>query len=68
MPKMDSTLLPPFEQLSPTNRGPVLSVFIFICLTITFIIVFVKLFSSLYFKQRRSGVNIPIWIGLVCVP
>ncbi|KAL6239537.1 hypothetical protein BDW75DRAFT_227166 [Aspergillus navahoensis] len=56
--------LPPFQQLSRDNHGPIITL-VSVCLLIVAVIsVLAKLGCAIYFNQRRTAVNTPIWAAL----
>ncbi|KAJ5773968.1 hypothetical protein N7457_008864 [Penicillium paradoxum] len=54
-----------FQALSSDNRGAIITLTSVSLLIATTIFVLAKLGSVLYFKQRRTAVNTPIWVALV---
>lgn len=54
-----------FETLSSDNRGAIITLTSVSLLIVATIFVFAKLGSVIYFKQRRTAVNTPIWVALV---
>ncbi|KAL4917738.1 hypothetical protein BDW62DRAFT_201525 [Aspergillus aurantiobrunneus] len=55
----------PFQVLSTDNRGPLVTLVSVSLLIVAVIFVLAKFGSALYFKQRRTAVNTPIWIALI---
>ncbi|PLB48980.1 integral membrane protein [Aspergillus steynii IBT 23096] len=55
----------PFLVLSDDNHGPLVTLVSVAFLIATIIFVAAKFVSAIYFKQRQTIVNTPIWIGLV---
>ncbi|KAL5338953.1 hypothetical protein BJX70DRAFT_365131 [Aspergillus crustosus] len=55
----------PFQVLSSDNRGPIITLVSVSLLIVAIIFVLAKFGTAIYFKQRRSAVNTPIWIALV---
>ncbi|PWY76003.1 hypothetical protein BO94DRAFT_499330 [Aspergillus sclerotioniger CBS 115572] len=55
----------PFETLSEDDHGPIITLVSVALLITAIIFVAAKLGSVLYFKQRRSAVNTPVWLALV---
>ncbi|KAL4993813.1 hypothetical protein BDV10DRAFT_178165 [Aspergillus recurvatus] len=56
--------LPPFQKLSRDNHGPIITLVSVCLLIVAVIFVLAKLGSAVYFKQRRTAVNTPIWAAL----
>ncbi|CAI7569464.1 unnamed protein product [Penicillium pancosmium] len=54
-----------FLTVSNDNRGAIITVTSVAFLIVAIIFVLAKFGSAIYFKQRRSAVNIPIWIALI---
>ncbi|KAJ5539519.1 hypothetical protein N7513_007851 [Penicillium frequentans] len=54
-----------FEAISSNNRGAIITLSSVSLLIVTIIFVLAKLGSVVYFKQRRTAVNTPIWVALV---
>lgn len=54
-----------FLTVSSDNRGAIITVTSVAFLIVAIIFVLAKFGSAIYFKQRRSAVNIPIWIALI---
>ncbi|KAL4904659.1 hypothetical protein BDW74DRAFT_27352 [Aspergillus multicolor] len=57
--------LTPFQQLSTDNRGPIVTLVSVCLLIVAVIFVLAKFGSAIYFKQRRTAVNTPIWVALI---
>ncbi|RDW72596.1 uncharacterized protein DSM5745_07768 [Aspergillus mulundensis] len=57
--------LSPFQQLSSDNRGPIVTLVSVCLLIVAVIFVLAKFGSAIYFKQRRTAVNTPIWVALI---
>ncbi|PYI01626.1 hypothetical protein BO78DRAFT_455712 [Aspergillus sclerotiicarbonarius CBS 121057] len=55
----------PFETLSDDNHGPIITLVSVALLITAILFVAAKLGSVMYFKQRRSAVNTPVWLALV---
>ncbi|KAL3469715.1 hypothetical protein BJX99DRAFT_65345 [Aspergillus californicus] len=53
-----------FQVLTSDNRGPIITLVSVSFLIVAILFVIAKLGSVLYFKQRRTAVNTPIWIAL----
>ncbi|KAL4962469.1 uncharacterized protein BDV14DRAFT_178372 [Aspergillus stella-maris] len=54
-----------FHGLSGDNHGPIITLVSVSLLIVAVIFVLAKFGSALYFKQRRTAVNTPIWIALI---
>ena len=54
-----------FHGLSGDNRGPIITLVSVSLLIVAVIFVLAKFGSALYFKQRRTAVNTPIWVALI---
>jgi hypothetical protein len=54
-----------FQALSSDNRGSIITLTSVSLLIVAIIFVLAKLSSVIYFKQRRTTVNTPIWVALV---
>ncbi|KAJ5792529.1 uncharacterized protein N7503_008507 [Penicillium pulvis] len=54
-----------FEAISSDNRGAIITLTSVSLLIVAIIFVLAKLASVVYFKQRRTAVNTPIWVALV---
>lgn len=54
-----------FQALSSDNRGAIILLTSVSLLVAAIIFVFAKLSSVIYFKQRRTAANTPIWIALI---
>ncbi|KXG51261.1 uncharacterized protein PGRI_095220 [Penicillium griseofulvum] len=54
-----------FQPLSSDNRGAIITLTSVALLIVAIIFVLAKIGSVIYFKQRRTAVNTPIWIALV---
>lgn len=54
-----------FQVLSGDNRGPLITLVSVSFLIVAIIFVFAKVGSAIYFKQRRTALNTPVWIALV---
>ncbi|KAJ5916859.1 hypothetical protein N7504_000874 [Penicillium tannophilum] len=54
-----------FEAITSDNRGAIITLTSVSLLIVAIIFVLAKLGSVLYFKQRRTAVNTPIWVALV---
>ncbi|KAJ5481874.1 hypothetical protein N7475_000686 [Penicillium sp. IBT 31633x] len=54
-----------FQALSSDNRGTIITLTSVSLLIVAIIFVLAKFGSVIYFKQRRTAVNTPIWIALV---
>ncbi|RAL03343.1 uncharacterized protein BO80DRAFT_350106 [Aspergillus ibericus CBS 121593] len=54
----------PFETLSDDNHGAIITLVSVALLITAIIFVAAKLGSVMYFKQRRSAVNTPVWLAL----
>ncbi|KAF4213152.1 hypothetical protein CNMCM6805_010068 [Aspergillus fumigatiaffinis] len=61
----EPSLLPPLGQITPNNHGAIVSLFTFIFLSCTVIVVLAKIASMLYLKRSVPSVDIPIWICMV---
>ncbi|KAJ5514832.1 hypothetical protein N7463_004384 [Penicillium fimorum] len=61
---MDIPRKPAFQPLSGDNRGTILTLISIPLLLVTIIFVLAKLSSVIYFKQRRTTANTPIWIAV----
>lgn len=55
----------PFQVLSDENHGPLVTLVSVTFLIATVIFVAAKVASAIYFNQRQTFVNTPIWIALV---
>lgn len=55
----------PFQVLSGSNRGPLITLVSITFLIVAIIFVLAKIGSAIYFKQRRTALNTPVWIALV---
>lgn len=55
----------PFQVISGDNRGPLITLVSVSFLIVAIIFVFAKVGSAIYFKQRRTALNTPVWIALV---
>ncbi|KAL4781547.1 hypothetical protein BJX76DRAFT_359752 [Aspergillus varians] len=55
----------PFQVLSGDNRGPLIVLISVPLLIVAIIAVLAKFGSAIYFKQRRTAVNTPIWVALI---
>ncbi|CAI7631847.1 unnamed protein product [Penicillium manginii] len=55
----------PFLTISSDNRGAIITVTSIAFLIVAIIFVLAKFGSAIYFKQRRSAVNLPIWSALI---
>ncbi|KAL4883383.1 hypothetical protein BJY04DRAFT_184537 [Aspergillus karnatakaensis] len=55
----------PFQIISHDNRGPIITLVSVSLLIVAIIFVLAKFGSAIYFKQRRSAVNTPIWVALL---
>lgn len=60
-----STQSRPFQVLSDDNHGVLITIVSVSFLIATVIFVAAKFGSVVYFKQRRTAVNTPIWVALV---
>ncbi|KAK1140015.1 hypothetical protein N8T08_010924 [Aspergillus melleus] len=60
-----SDSLAPFQVLSDDNHGPLVTLVSVAFLIATIIFVVAKFVSAIYFKQRQTIVNMPIWIGVI---
>lgn len=54
-----------FQVLSSDNRGTIITLTSVSLLIVAIIFVLAKFGSAIYFKQRRTAVNTPIWIALI---
>ncbi|OKO92650.1 hypothetical protein PENSUB_12635 [Penicillium subrubescens] len=54
-----------FQALSSNNRGTLITLTSVSLLIVAIIFVLAKFGSAIYFKQRRTAVNTPIWAALV---
>lgn len=54
-----------FEAITSDNRGAIITLTSVSLLIVAIIFVLAKLGSVVYFKQRRTAVNTPIWVALV---
>ncbi|KAL4938918.1 hypothetical protein BDV06DRAFT_231451 [Aspergillus oleicola] len=54
-----------FHDLSGDNRGPIITLVSVSLLIVAVIFVLAKFGSAVYFKQRRTAVNMPIWVALI---
>ncbi|KAJ5385293.1 hypothetical protein N7517_003204 [Penicillium concentricum] len=54
-----------FQALSSDNRGSIITVVSVPLLIVTIIFVLAKLSSVIYFKQRRTTANTPIWVAVI---
>ncbi|KAL4958114.1 hypothetical protein BDW69DRAFT_154670 [Aspergillus filifer] len=54
-----------FHGLSGDNRGPIITLVSVSLLIVAVIFVLAKFGSAIYFKQRRTAVNTPIWVALI---
>ncbi|OJJ55951.1 hypothetical protein ASPSYDRAFT_182875 [Aspergillus sydowii CBS 593.65] len=54
-----------FQVLSGDNRGPLITLVSVSFLIVAIIFVFAKVGSAIYFKQRRTALNTPVWIALI---
>ncbi|OQE29407.1 hypothetical protein PENSTE_c002G08450 [Penicillium steckii] len=54
-----------FQALTSDNRGTIITLTSVSFLIVAIIFVLAKFGSAIYFKQRRTAVNIPIWAALV---
>ncbi|CAG8117153.1 unnamed protein product [Penicillium nalgiovense] len=54
-----------FQALSSDNRGGIITLTSVSLLIVAIIFVLAKLGSVIYFKQRRTAVNTPIWVALI---
>ncbi|KAJ5938230.1 hypothetical protein N7454_004572 [Penicillium verhagenii] len=54
-----------FEALSSDNRGAIITLTSVSLLIVAIIFVLAKFGSAIYFKQRRTAVNTPIWLALI---
>jgi hypothetical protein len=54
-----------FQALSSDNRGTLITLTSVSLLIVAIIFVLAKFGSAIYFKQRRTAVNTPIWAALV---
>lgn len=54
-----------FQALSSDNRGTIITLTSVSLLIVAIIFVLAKFSSVIYFKQRRTAVNTPIWAALV---
>ncbi|KAL4977898.1 hypothetical protein BDW66DRAFT_26820 [Aspergillus desertorum] len=57
--------LPQFQKLSSDDRGPIVTLVSVCLLIVAVIFVLAKFGSAIYFKQRRTAVNTPIWAALI---
>ncbi|KAE8138693.1 hypothetical protein BDV38DRAFT_281990 [Aspergillus pseudotamarii] len=55
----------PFQVLSSVNRGASITLTSVSLLIVAIIFVAAKFGSAIYFKQRRTAVNTPIWVALI---
>ncbi|OGM51264.1 integral membrane protein [Aspergillus bombycis] len=55
-----------FQALSSENRGTIITLTSVSLLIVAIIFVAAKFGSAIYFKQRRTAVNTPIWAALIC--
>ncbi|KAI9042716.1 uncharacterized protein KD926_005044 [Aspergillus affinis] len=60
-----SESLAPFQILSDDNHGPLVTLVSVAFLIATIIFAVAKFASAIYFKQRQTLVNTPIWIGVI---
>ncbi|KAF4230410.1 hypothetical protein CNMCM6457_005986 [Aspergillus fumigatiaffinis] len=61
----EPSLLPPLGQITPNNHGAIVSLFTFIFLSCTVVVVLAKIASMLYLKRSVPSVDIPIWICMI---
>ncbi|PKX91133.1 uncharacterized protein P174DRAFT_463272 [Aspergillus novofumigatus IBT 16806] len=61
----EPSLLPPLGQITPNNHGAIVSLFTFIFLSCTVIVVLAKIASMLYLKRSVPSVDIPIWSCMI---
>ncbi|KAG2001765.1 hypothetical protein GB937_009921 [Aspergillus fischeri] len=61
----EPSLLPPLGQITPNNHGAIVSLFTFIFLSCTLIVVLAKIASMFYLKRSVPSVDIPIWICMI---
>ncbi|KAF7181877.1 hypothetical protein CNMCM7691_001174 [Aspergillus felis] len=61
----EPSLLPPLGEITPNNHGAIVSLFTFIFLSCTGIVVLAKIASMIYLKRSVPSVDIPIWICMV---
>ena len=54
-----------FQALSSDNRGTIITLTSVSLLIVAIIFVLAKFSSVIYFKQRQTAVNTPIWVALV---
>ncbi|KAJ5834323.1 hypothetical protein N7447_000349 [Penicillium robsamsonii] len=54
-----------FQPLSSDNRGTILTLISVPLLLVTIVFVIAKLSSVIYFKQRRTTANTPIWVAIL---
>lgn len=54
-----------FQALSSDNRGTIITLVSVSLLIVAIIFVLAKISSVIYFKQRQTAVNTPIWVALV---
>lgn len=54
-----------FQALSSDNRGTIITLTSVSLLIVAIIFVLAKFSSAIYFKQRRTAVNTPIWAALI---
>ncbi|OGE55087.1 hypothetical protein PENARI_c005G11104 [Penicillium arizonense] len=54
-----------FQALSSDNRGGIITLISVSLLIVAIIFVLAKVSSVIYFKQRRTTVNTPIWVALI---
>jgi hypothetical protein len=54
-----------FQALSSDNRGTLITLTSVSLLIVAIIFVLAKFSSAIYFKQRRTAVNTPIWVALI---
>ncbi|PKY05635.1 hypothetical protein P168DRAFT_325974 [Aspergillus campestris IBT 28561] len=62
-----STRTRPFQVLSDDNNGVLITIVSVSFLIATIIFVAAKFGSVIYFKQRRTAVNTPIWVAVILV-
>ncbi|OJJ04897.1 hypothetical protein ASPVEDRAFT_86275 [Aspergillus versicolor CBS 583.65] len=55
----------PFQVLTGSNRGPLITLVSITFLIAAIIFVLAKIGSAIYFKQRRTALNTPVWIALI---
>ncbi|KAE8352421.1 hypothetical protein BDV28DRAFT_165511 [Aspergillus coremiiformis] len=58
-------LLPPFEEITGNNNGPIVSIIAFVLVSITFLVVLIKTVSMVYLKRVVLSIDGPIWIGTI---